>query len=327
MIIHWLSATAASIRKNAPQSVPQLLSSPFEKGLTRSFDGTSIYWERHGPRHNEPSKKPAMIFCYGLICSMNQWREQIEYFKKTNTCILLDYRGHHKSAFPEDSRSMNISCLAKDVKAVMQANNITQPSIIWGHSLGCQVALELAIAHPDLVKHLILICGCLNNPFKKMFPYGENVIHKLLSTYDKYPFLFHSSWKKILMLSPEITRYIAFHTGFNAKASTADDGKAYAAAISLINPRTFYALLRDLTRGLSPSLVSKIKAPSYIISGANDKVTPASNQKELHQALPQSTFISIPAGSHNVQLDFGDYINMKVESLWNNSKSSTNLKP
>jgi pimeloyl-ACP methyl ester carboxylesterase len=57
-----------------------------------------------------------------------------------------------------------------------------------------------------------------------------------------------------------------------------------------------------------------------VVAGALDRVTPSSEQQALAALLPKSKYVEIPAGSHNVQLDFGEYVGLKVEEFWRERK-------
>ena len=50
-----------------------------------------------------------------------------------------------------------------------------------------------------------------------------------------------------------------------------------------------------------------------IIAGAKDYITPKESQRRLSERLASSEYIEIPAGPHNVQIDFGEYVCLKVE--------------
>ncbi len=284
--------------------------------MTKSFDGTEIYWELHGPTPESCNKTP-LVFCYGLSCSMNQWRAQLERYSKHRPCLLLDYRGHHMSSFPKDEKLMNMSALAKDVAASMKAAGCQGPAHIWGHSMGVLVALELALAHPELCKSLVLICGTLHDPFTTLIKkeISEKLVHPILKTYGNRAEYFVLMWKLIL-LQPKLTESIARLVGFNARASTPEDTRAYSLALANINPRAFFPLFIEMTQSIGDKIVRKVKTPSAVIAGGRDLVTPPSEQRYLAEHLAHSAYIEIPTGSHNVQLDFGEYVSLKVEDFW-----------
>ena len=71
-----------------------------------------------------------------------------------------------------------------------------------------------------------------------------------------------------------------------------------------------------MTKGIVP----RVRTPALVIAGSKDLITPPVNQKNLSQLLPDAEFAEIPTGSHNVQLDFGEYVGLKVEEFWKRRK-------
>lgn len=305
-----------------PRPPARLIPEPSEHGFLSSFDGTEIYWERHGPSPQASSLTP-MIFCYGLVCSFNQWRMQLERYAKERPCFVFDYRGHGKSAEPTDADRINLSALAKDASAVIKAHGAGKAFHIWGHSMGASVAIELAVAEPELCKSLILCCASVENPFSNMF--GTQVLDKTMKSvfrhFPEHSELFYSAWKRCMSV-PLLTKIVVKVAGFNTDASSDEDVETYVNAVSANPARTFFPLIIEMSRGSTGNILEKVRTPAVVVAGRKDYITPPQNQKRLADQLPDASYIEIPAGSHNVQIDFGEYVSLKVEdclkrkSLW-----------
>lgn len=303
-----------------PQPPPRLIPPPIDAGHTESFDGTPIYWERHGPDPATCDRTP-ILFCYGLVCSMSQWRLQLERYSKERPCLLFDYRGHHQSPFPANAASMNLSALAKDAAAVVRHVAPGRPVHVWGHSLGVNVALELAVAEPTLCRSLTLCCGTVQGPFRNMFGHDtlDYVMSPLFTLYPAQPAPFDLAWK-LLRLKPEVMELSSRILGFNMDASSPQDVATYARSVVAIDPKTFYWLMRDFSKGLTEALLPQVRVPSLVIAGSKDTITPPAQACAFAAKIPRSRYVEIPAGSHNVQLDFGDYIALKAEEFWRDEK-------
>ncbi len=299
-----------------PRDVPRIIPPARRDGYAKSFDETPIFWELHGPEPKDTDARP-MIFCYGLVCSINQWRSQLERYSKTHPCIVFDYRGHHNSPLPLELKSVNLSALGRDALAVLNALEIHGPVHMWGHSMGVNVALEAALADPTRIQSLVLCCGTAESPFRNMLhlPFLNQLISPILESSEKTPEPFYAIWD-LVRLRPEVPKWIAQLAGFNTDTSTKIDIEVYAKAVCEIRSETFIQLIRELNRGASKRILSRIKSPTAVISGALDHVTPITEQQDLAMALPDAVYFEIPAGSHNVQLDFGEYVGLKVEGWW-----------
>jgi len=309
----------------APPPPPRLIREALRSGYVISFDGTKIYWELHGPTENSTNGIDSdsanhlnpIVLCYGLVCSMNQWRAQLDHFSKSRYCLLVDYRGHHRSETPTDSKLMNVSAIAKDVAAAIREQKFSKPAHVWGHSMGCNVAIELAANEADLVASLVLCCGTIMNPFRGMFNAQglDRLVDPILKEYQKHPDVFHLAWR-IALAKPEISKIIAGFVGFNEKASRPEDTDAYVKAVASINPKVFFPTLLDFMKGMTAAIAPKVQTPVLVVAGAQDHVTPPAAQKAMADTLPKSLYMEVPTGSHNVQLDFGEYVCMKAESFW-----------
>lgn len=62
-------------------------------------------------------------------------------------------------------------------------------------------------------------------------------------------------------------------------------------------------------------ILPQITVPALIISGEKDAVTPLRFQYHFKETIPNSTFFLVPYGSHCTQLDFPDYVNLKIEKF------------
>ena len=87
------------------------------------------------------------------------FRHQIEYFRTRYRVIALDTRGHGKS--PRGTAPFTIEQFSRDLWGFMTAHEIAQ-AVILGFSDGAHIAMEFAMAHPQMVRALILNGGNLD---------------------------------------------------------------------------------------------------------------------------------------------------------------------
>ena len=213
-----------------------------------------------------------------------------------------------------DPDRINLSALAKDAACVIKSHGLGKPFIVWGHSMGASVALELAVAEPGICKALVLCCASVENPFKNLF--GTKAFDQGMKTlfrhFPENTELFYSTWKKFVSV-PLLTKIVVKVAGFNADASTDEDVETYVNAVTANPARTFFPLIIEMSRGSTAQILDKVHVPSVVIAGSKDYITPKGSQLRLADRLVDSEYIEIPAGSHNVQLDFGEYVCLKVE--------------
>ncbi len=282
---------------------------PFHSGQFRSFDGTSIHYEVRG--QGEP-----IVFIYGLACLINHWHFQIEHFSQTHKVIAFDIRGHHKSAIPENPENLSLDAVAQDIPYLFRELGIRKAHFV-GHSFGAQTILKSYEAHPELFRSIVFINGFAKNPVKGMFGLDvvEPLFHFVKSQYEKSPDLLDGVWKKIIQ-NPLSILGAGVAGGFNLKVTQLKDIEIYVRGVSQTPLKVFIPFFENMMNFQGESVASQVQVPTLIISGDKDMVTPLKFQEELHALIKGSEFVRIPYGSHCTQLDFPDYINLKLDRFF-----------
>jgi len=107
----------------------------------------------------------ALIFLHFSGANLLMWQRAVPYFQDRYRIILVDLRGHGKSARPATGYYMDE--MARDVAGIMQELKLERAHVV-GSSLGAEVGLSLAANEPEKV--LSLVCdGALASEFG---PYG-----------------------------------------------------------------------------------------------------------------------------------------------------------
>jgi pimeloyl-ACP methyl ester carboxylesterase len=281
-------------------------------GFFKSFDGTPIYYETRG-------EGPVIVFIYGIACLMNHWHYQVEHFSKTNKVVLFDIRGHHKSADVPEAKNLTINAIAQDLIGLLEFLNIKKSHFV-GHSFGAPVILELYRERPDLFASLVFINGFAKNPIKGMF--GLEVVEPFFyfvrDQYNKSPDLWNALWRSLLY-NPVAMNLAALAGGFNIRLTHFKDIEVYAKGVSQLDLKIFLPLFEELMKFNGDKVLESISCPSLIISGEDDHVTPRHFQFELREKIKGSEFLMIPYGSHCTQLDFPDYVNLRLERFFSES--------
>ncbi|KAL4890839.1 Alpha/Beta hydrolase protein [Aspergillus ambiguus] len=113
--------------------------------------GKELFYRIQGPQNSPP-----VIFIHGLGGSSTYFTPILSKLSETHTSHVLDLEGHGLSPTSPLS-SLTISSFAQDIQRCYQDRSAGQPAVIVAHSMGCLVAMKLAIEHPQLVSKLILM--------------------------------------------------------------------------------------------------------------------------------------------------------------------------
>lgn len=100
------------------------------------------------------SNLPPLILIHGCGLDHSSLDPQTEFFRNSHRVISVDLRGHGKSDAPHQDYTMNV--FADDIAWLCAALTLEKPVAV-GHSMGGNVALELAARHPELLSSLVMI--------------------------------------------------------------------------------------------------------------------------------------------------------------------------
>jgi esterase len=105
------------------------------------------------PEDRDSKNLTPLFILHGLLGSMDNWRTQAKRLSQLRTVITLDLRNHGDSPH---IKGMSYREMYEDVIKVAKAENIESFHLL-GHSMGGKVAMQLALAHPEMIKSLIVV--------------------------------------------------------------------------------------------------------------------------------------------------------------------------
>jgi pimeloyl-ACP methyl ester carboxylesterase len=200
--------------------------------------------------------KPPIIFIHGLGGTFDIFTPLIMALKldETHSIDSLDLEGHGLS--PTSAVSIiTISSYASDFHALVQQENISGATVI-GHSMGCCIALTLAIQYPELVSRLVLL-GPPPNPLPEAVRNGLII-------------------RAAAVRSGGMSAVVSAIVDPGTSAKTKSDNPLAVAAVrmSLLgqDPEGYAKGCTALAE-VSELSLSQIKAKSVIITGDEDKIS------------------------------------------------------
>jgi len=228
---------------------------------------------------------------------------------------VFDYRAHHKTPAPKDLKNLSIQALAKDIIELVDSLQAKKVSFM-AHSFGSQVVFSVYELRPDLVGKIILINGLFRNPFELSIDQSKLLsgLDQFEKLYSKSPHIYDSLWRKGAQ-NPIIILLSSLFGGFNLAKTRLKDVEIYFRGVSGLNLGHFLVLFRDMIESSHEALLSKIDIPVLILCGSKDSLTPVEDQKIMNKKIKNSEMMVIPYGSHCVQLDFPEMVNLKIETF------------
>lgn len=270
---------------------------PYEHGYFRTRDGVRLFYSVEGPKN-----APPLVFCYGLVCSKLQWKYQMEHFKATHRVIYMDYRGHGQSDKPENPSTVTIESCARDLLDLFNELNIASAPVL-GHSLGVNIILDLYRIAPKRVSALVLANGTPKDPFETMFHHNflQVIFPGIRRAQALFPDLLQKFWAS-QGTNPINQEFIAL-AGFNPKYAKREDINEYLRITSTVDLDVFLHLLGDFMKYDATPWLHEVKAPTLVITGERDLITPPKNQRIFAQLIPYSELCIISEGSHCPQME------------------------
>ena len=238
-----------------------------------------IAYELRGTLHR---RRRWLTLIQGLGFDSSGWGPVLEKLEKHFRLVLMDNRGSGRSDIPP--RSLKIADMAQDVVSVLDHAGIRRSNVL-GASLGGMVAQELAVLHPERISRLVLACTTPGWPFA--FPMPAN--SALLTTSLRG--LPHETAVQRLVenaLSPQtlmhrpdlVERLVTYHQsrsmGRRAWSAQALAGASYAGRLTQ----------------------SRIRAPTLVVHGGEDKVVDPRNSKLLADRIPGAQLVVFPGLGH-----------------------------
>jgi pimeloyl-ACP methyl ester carboxylesterase len=116
------------------------------------INGLSLYHEVHGELGQ--SKTCPLLLIPGSFMGTAAMTSWVSAFAGTRPVIVFDQQGHGRT--PDTSRTMSYEQFADDAAELLGALEVERVDVM-GYSQGGGVALQLALRHPTLVNHLVVL--------------------------------------------------------------------------------------------------------------------------------------------------------------------------
>ena len=100
-----------------------------------------------------------MLLSHGYSATSQMWKGQVDALTDRYRVITWDMRGHGETDSPEDQGEYSEAKTVDDMAAILRHLGL-ETAVIGGLSLGGYMSLAFNVAHPDMVRALMLFdCG------------------------------------------------------------------------------------------------------------------------------------------------------------------------
>jgi proline iminopeptidase len=203
--------------------------------------------------------------------------------------ICFDHRGTGRSAEPQGTADRyHIDGFVEDVAHLAEAIG-TERFLLMGHSFGGIVATKFALAHPERLTHLILVCAPLSHEFiaeaEAALPQrlSAEALTELKSLEDSEPSA------QVMRRSLELLAPLYFHDPARIADLHLEEVRFGPATQAVWDSLEGFDLLPSLPR---------IQTPTLVVAGKDDAIWSPARAKEAAKALPNGELLLIENSGH-----------------------------
>jgi pimeloyl-ACP methyl ester carboxylesterase len=224
------------------------------------------------------------------------------------------YPGHGRSAPPVDERRIDIPALADDL-AEVRLHVGDPPCVLFGHSMGCQVALEAYRRRPEKIRGLVLVCGTFGNVTSTFHgvPLLDLILPRVLDVVEKSPNLVRAVWSR---MPTRLALRVALKAGeIDPERVHAEDILPYLLHMTHVDFAMFLRMLRAAGRHTASDVLAEIRVPVLVIAGERDTFTPAFLARAMAEAIPQGELFMVERGTHVTPIEQPELVDARVETF------------
>jgi pimeloyl-ACP methyl ester carboxylesterase len=139
-------------------SVAEVSKIPMTPLATPTIDSTWM-WRGYQINYQQQGENgPPVLLIHGFGASVGHWRKNIPVLATSCRCYAIDLIGFGGSAKPTPGKEIDYTFETwGELVADFCQEVIGSPTLLVGNSIGCIVALQTAVTHPELVESVALL--------------------------------------------------------------------------------------------------------------------------------------------------------------------------
>lgn len=269
-----------------PESQRYPAGTPF-RAQYRTIDGTRL-------RMIDTGRGTPVVFIHGFGASMYGWRYQLPVVVAAGyRVVVIDNRGFGFSDKP--AHGYTNAAYAKLIVSLLDSLGIAS-AVLVGHSMGGAIAAEVALAHPDRVRGMVLIDAA-----------GYGVRWPGVLKVARWPFVgaiatsFRSRWFTGRVLRSTFAD--------PSKVAEADVDQYYAPVPDPGYGRALRGVLREFRFDSLGGRLAGVQAPTLILWGDQDRWIPLRDGSRFARELQRSELALLSRSGHDSPEESPDQVN------------------
>jgi pimeloyl-ACP methyl ester carboxylesterase len=270
-------------------------------------DGVRIRYTVRGPENGS-----WVVLCSGFVCPDNFWGGLGAELMRRHRVVVLNYRSVGASGDPRPpgwrarnlrAEDYTIERMAGDVAAVLDAEGARQVVPI-GHSMGCQVALQLWRARPELVDALALVTGPFASPLHTF--YGSKLGVYLFPFAELGLPLLPRPVQRLIVRAPRLP--IAMPVARMIRAlgpdTPAEDMAGYLRHFGEVDPMVALKIAQGMHRFDPRDWMDQVDVPALVVVGSEDTFSPPRIGEQLLSVMRDAEMVTVQGGTHAALIEY-----------------------
>ncbi len=217
---------------------------------------------------------PVVVLIHGTNLDRRMWEDEVAWLKYHARVLRYDLRGQGESDHPTQAYANH-----SDLLRLLDEIGVKEVSLV-GLSAGAQVALDVALAAPKRVQHLVLVSPSLSGYVPKEMPPFFADLGNALRAQD------FDRANEVLLASPIMSVPPAFTD--HVRTMVEANSRLWTIPYSLIEQVSPPAIER----------LEKIQIPTLILVGEKDLEALRSQGVLSEQRLPEAQLVTVTGGGH-----------------------------
>jgi pimeloyl-ACP methyl ester carboxylesterase len=253
-----------------------------------------------------------VLLIHGFGASVGHWRKNLPVLAASCRCYAIDLIGFGGSAKPTPGAEIEYTFETwGELVADFCREIIGSPTILVGNSIGCIVALQAAVTHPELVKSVALLnCSLrlLHDRKRATMPFyrqwGAPILQSVLKVKAIGNLFFNQ------LAKPKVVKKILLQAYHRPEAVTDELIDILMAPAGDVGAADVFVAFTAYSWGPLPEdLLPLLSCPAIAIWGAADPWEPIDLGRELMAVPTVREFVEIPNVGHCPQDEAPELVN------------------
>ena len=277
---------------------------PASTHVALADDGTTIVYMSIGEEDRTP-----IAFCNGLGGTYRTFGEVFGGLVPEHRVLCHDYRGLFESGHPPPGHPLDVPTHARDLLRVLDHAGL-ESAVLFGWSMGVQVALEAYRQAPERVQAMVFASG---------------VAGQLLSSVEVVPGASRLALAGVRLMqrtggdvAAALSRIVRTRTAADLAHRLRLVGRnsevtlEHASLLLSSDPAIYWRMVERLHEHDASEWLSTIDVPVLILHGDSDVLTPVRRGQEMLRAIPGAEMRVFTGCTHAVILEYPERVAKNV---------------